>query len=106
MERYSITIPIHYNSGAPVPRPIFQEIEQELDQVVGGWTRLDGYGGWSGSDSYYREPIALYFVDTADPTASEALLALARRTAEALRQEAVYVTRQEIETYLVAPAAV
>ena len=104
MTRYTLHIPEADNDGIPFDEPTFEVIERELLDIGGGFTTTPGVGGWQGDEQTYREPVRLYHVDTEDPDAGARLLALAERAARILLQEAVYLTRQSIETFLIAPA--
>ena len=106
MTRYSLTIPTHYNDGQPIPRPILYALEEELVEIGGGFTASAATGAWaSPSGAVVREPVTVYAVDSEQELALPALEALAERTATALGQEAIYLTRQELDVQLVAPAA-
>lgn len=103
MNRYTLHIPLYLNDGTPTPEPELRLIENAVISLAGGFTATDGIGAWRGDAETYREPMRLLAVDTADDIGPE-LLRIAERAAVRLDQEAVYVTRQEIETYLIAPA--
>lgn len=99
MTRYTLHVPEQYNNGDPVPPEYFAVIEREIEDYAGGWTLTHAIGGWRGEDSRYRESVRLYHVDTDNGPAR--LLGTAEAIAQALDQEAVYLTAQEISTTLV-----
>src|ERR1044071_7370605 len=101
--RYTLYVPHHNNAGAPIPH-VHTAVREELSHEFGGFTIIDALGEWRGN----TEPITLYVVDTptydAWSTARDpyqVLSALARRVRWQADQEAVYLTRQEIETELI-----
>lgn len=104
MYRYSLHVPEQHNDGAPISDMAFSWIEIELANIAGGFTRLpSAIGAWNGQETVYREPVSVYIVDSAEDIETE-LRTLAAEIAHTLSQEAVYLTRQEIETWLVTPA--
>ena len=103
MTRYTLHVPKRENGWPHKPFSAlrFELVEDELVEIAGGFTTVDGFGGWDGDGLSYREPVRLYHIDTDDPEAERRLLSLAERVARQFKQEAVYLTRQEIQTYLV-----
>ena len=102
MTRYTLHVPEQYNDGREIPGHIFDQVELEILQAAGGFTRTAGTGGWRGDDgNVYVEPVQLYHIDSADPTTAAVLLLLAEDLARQLDQEAIYLTRQEITTHFV-----
>jgi hypothetical protein len=103
--RYTLHVPVFDNAGRAIPEDSVTEIEDALTTIAGGWTMIpSAVGGWRGEDRSYRELVNLYHVDSDEDGTEAWLIALARKIAESLEQEAVYLTRQEIEAFLVAPA--
>lgn len=106
MIRYTLHVPELLNDGTPVQPWQLDQLEADLLTIAGGFTQTTGQGAWRGEDGLYREPVRLYHIDT-EPDAwrtKDRLVQLAQDIAERLDQEAVYLTRQEIETFLVTPA--
>lgn len=102
MTRYTLHVPENYNDGREIPGYVFDQVEQDLVDIVGGYTRTPGVGGWrSDMDTVYVEPVQVYTTDSADPDALQKLTNLARYLAQRLGQDAIYMTAQEIQTYLV-----
>lgn len=105
MIRYTLHVPETLNDGALVSEETFAQIEQTILNIAGGFTITPGIGGWLGESQTYREPVRLYLIDTdEDYRHGDKLHALAEEIAYELEQEAVYLTRQTIETYFVSPA--
>lgn len=107
MTRYTLHVPDHYNDGTPVGEIVLQDIEWQLGQLAGGFTALLGRGTWIDpvDGQAYHDSQVLYLIDSDDPEVAGKLHRLAERIADALRQEAVYLTHQEIGASLVAPVA-
>ena len=102
MTRYTLHIPEQYNDGREVPGYLLDQIELDLVDIVGGFTRTAGTGGWRGEENVvYVEPVQLYIVDSADPDVLRKLTDYAAWLARELAQEAIYLTAQDIQTYLV-----
>lgn len=102
MARYALHVPERLNDGSLIPSDYFVALEHELIALARGFTRTSATGGWRGVGDMHRDPVALYFIDTSDQRAGARLLDIAQRIARELAQEAVYVTRQEIDTFVVA----
>jgi hypothetical protein len=104
MIRFTLHVPEQYNDGTNVGREVLGEIEYLLLSYVGGFTLTHGIGAWRSDDgTIYRESVRLYAADSDDPDVGEKLQRLAARVADALRQEAVYLTTAVIGTELVVP---
>jgi len=104
VDRWTLHVPENYNDGSPVEPSVFEEIEDKILRLAGGFTRKLARGAWRGDEQDYHEPVGLYLIDTEDPSLEAELLELARDIAARLSQEAVYLTRQVIDTFLVTPA--
>ena len=105
MTRYTLHVPLYDNDFRPFPAQTIAEIEQRLLGIFGGFTKAPGMvGAYRGENRDYHEPIDLYHVDSADPAAAGILTRMAQKIAAELGQEAVYLTAQTIETFLVTPA--
>lgn len=106
MTRYTLHIPELLNDGSPVRPDQLAAIESQLLDTVGGFTQTIARGAWRGDGQTYIEPMRLYLLDTDDsPRTSRTLQRIAQEIAHELDQEAVYLTRQTIETFLVAAPA-
>lgn len=108
MTRYTLHIPEQYNDGSLIPPEDLREYEREIEEIAGGFTLTHGIGGWRGDEQTYREPVRLYSADVGHDLNSairRSFQALAQKIATDLSQEAIYLTRQEIETFMVAPVA-
>jgi hypothetical protein len=104
MTRYTLHVPEQYNDGLQIGEEVHAIIEGELIGAAGGFTLTHGIGAWRSDDgTIYREPMKLYAVDSDDPDVPCRLGELAGRVANALRQEAVYLTTAAIGTELVVP---
>lgn len=104
MTRYTLHVPAFYNDGSLVGDVVLHDIEARIIDIAGGFTRTSGMGGWRTDDGrVYLEQVYLYAVDSDDPEVPGKLHRLAERVADALRQEAVYLTHQAIGTSLVTP---
>lgn len=98
--RWTITVPQTYNDGTPLPRGTVRDIERRVAAIAGGFTATPGEGVWRGEDRLYREPVTVYTFDVGY-IADGDVRQLAEDVALLLDQEAVYVTRQDVETFLV-----
>lgn len=108
MIRYTLTVPVYLNDGTRVPNRWTVKLERDIADIMGGFTRLDGFGGWlgagvtrEGNRKLYREPISVYQVDSGDPFAPTLMEGFAHRVKSELEQECVYLTRQDISVTLV-----
>lgn len=96
MRRFTITVPLIDHAG--ISRPEFGAHLESLLRARGidGWTALSGTGVWH----EYREPVAVYVID-AHPSVFNDLLEIADEFRIFASQEAIYVTAEPIETYLI-----
>jgi hypothetical protein len=102
MTRYTLHVPEQFNDGREIPGYLLDEIELDLAERFGGYTRTSATGGWRADDgTIHIEPMQLYIVDSAAPGTAGRLSVLAERLARDLKQDAIYLTEQEIQTYLV-----
>jgi len=104
--RFTLTMPEAFNDGAPVLLEQLALYEQELLDLVGGYTLTSAIGAWRAptGDVYY-EPVRKYELDIADdPAVRDELLALASRIALELAQDAIYLTVAPITKQLVSAA--
>jgi hypothetical protein len=99
--RYSLTLPMRDNNGADLTAQHKRACTRLLAHF-GAFTAHSAEGAWSGVDREYTEPVVVYTVDAPDDSESFARLhALATCMRAACRQEAIYLTRQPVETWLV-----
>lgn len=103
--RWTLTVPLTLNDGTPTPAEDIAGIEHALLDIADGFTATPGEGVWRSDETgeLYREPVTVYTFDVGY-LADGDVRRLAADIARLLRQEAVYVTRQDVSTYLVAPA--
>jgi hypothetical protein len=106
MTRYTLHVPLYLNDGTAVGDAYLESIEKALARRYGGYTRVESMGAWIGpDDALYREPMILLHVDADEEQVgwktSDDLRGLAQLIAEALDQEAVYLTEQPIVTHFV-----
>lgn len=105
MTRYTLHVPEALNDGTPLTPQQTADIEEWLLAVFGGFTQTVARGAWRSDTQSYIEPMRLYLIDSDDsPQTAQTLQRLAGDIARELQQEAVYLTRQDIETFLVTPA--
>lgn len=101
MVRYSLTLPTHDNAGRDL-RAAHKRASTYLLAHFGAYTAHDAEGAWNGVGTTHSEPVVVYTVDAPDTSEACARLhALATQLKADARQEAVYLTRQLIETWLV-----
>ncbi len=103
MHRYTLTVPLRDNDGDSLAF-LHSGVSGRLAREFGGLTVLrDAVGVWSAPDAANpgREPVKVYIVDTAREDALALLQRLAASIARFAGQDAVYLTRQPIETFLV-----
>ena len=100
--RYTLHVPVLDNDAHPLG-PLHAHVARILAREFHGFTRLDGAGFWPGAQaSPDSEAVTLYVVDADDSARTLATLhALARHVRDVAEQDAVYLTRQAIETWLV-----
>jgi hypothetical protein len=103
MYRYTLHVPLVMNDGRAVPPDSLDGVARALVGMFGGFTRVDGFGGWDGANALYLEPVALFHVDSDHPEAENLLAGYAGTLAAALAQECVYLTVQPITTRLIQP---
>jgi hypothetical protein len=103
MYRYTLTVPTHDNNGAPFDQALLDGVDRLLSQTYDGFTRVDATGAWDGGFRMYSEPVRVYSIDASEH-ALDSLRNYALFLAQALSQECIYLTRQPIETWLLAPA--
>ncbi len=111
MLRYTLTLPTHDNAGNDLTAA-HAHIRSRLLRDFDGFTAHEARGHWRGADdTRYAETVVVYTVDAADsdaritgrimPTPLELLTTLAHQLKVSCEQEAVYLTRQPIDTWLV-----
>ena len=105
MTRYTLHVPLKLNDGTPTPDAELAYIERQLVGLVGGFTATDGVGAWESGEVIYHEPVRLYSTDSEDDIAAD-LRGFARGIGKRLDQEAVYVTAQTIEAWVVITEAI
>lgn len=102
MTRYTLHVPEQFNDGREIPGFMLDEIELDLVDMFGGYTRMSATGGWRADNgSTPIEPMQVYVVDSADPATLERLQRYAAHLTKQFEQDAIYLTRQEIETWLI-----
>jgi hypothetical protein len=96
MTRFTITCPLVDNSGTE--RTDFPQHLEKLLRASGieGWTALPGSGVWH----HFTEPVTVYVIDGPAPLFAT-LEAVAEDFALYAGQDAVYLTREPIETFIV-----
>lgn len=103
--RFTLHVPIRDNDGQPFGPEVFQGIESRLlDIGGGGFSAWQGGGVWRNPDTgqVFAEPVVFYAIDAVEPEyVAEPLRDLASFLADALQQDAVYLTRQDIAAQLV-----
>lgn len=100
--RYTLHVPVLDNAARSLA-PLHAHVARILAREFHGFTRLDGAGYWPGAQaSPDSEDVTLYVVDAgADARTLATLYALARYVRDSAAQDAVYLTRQAIQTWLV-----
>ncbi len=102
MHRYTLTVPHTSNDGSYSFAGLHDSIARRLDARFTGHTAHDAIGSWAvGSSASGHEHVRVFAVDTEELSALDFLLSLAADVRRAADQEAVYVTRHAIETWLV-----
>lgn len=102
MYRYTLTVPTQDNNGVPFDQALLDGVDMVLANGYDGFARVDATGAWMGA-RLYTEPVRVYSIDAREG-AGESLRNYALFLAQALSQECIYLTRQPIETWLLAPA--
>ncbi len=102
MLRYTLTLPTHDNSGRDLTSE-HAHIRSRLLRDFGGFTAHKARGHWRGADDMrYAENVVVYTFDIiATDNVPGALVALADALKVSCGQEAIYLTRQPVETWLV-----
>ncbi len=103
MYRYTLTVPANENDGSSLAI-LHEGISQVLADQWHAFGAFPGDGGWFEPEwPAIREPIIVYVVDVSEdaPDSLEWFQALARRVRRTAAQDAVYLTRQLIETWLI-----
>ncbi len=104
MHRYTLTVPTHDNTGDDLDI-VHAGVSRKLAREFDGFTVLTGEGAWHavGALNPGREAVKDYVIDTSHDGALETLTRLARSIRRVAGQDAVYLTRQTVETWLVGP---
>lgn len=101
MTRYTLTVPLEDNDGQPIP-DVHEYVRGLLAADFPAWTEVDGSGHWVGPAHIpYLEPVRVYIIDAGGANDHDELRAIATYVRRAARQDAVYLTRQPIETELI-----
>lgn len=98
VECWSLMIPLHDNEGTPFGRGVVDNILNEILLNYPGFTVANSVGYWKGSDRTYVEPNYQVLIDSVpDDTGGSAKFfsSLKGELQARLRQEKVYVTKQE-----------
>lgn len=101
--RFAIHVPLAANDGERLDN-VHADVRARLITTFGAYSETACGGSWLGDDGReYSDAQRIYHVDT-DPSivCERAIITIAREVAQAGRQECVYVTRQPINTTLVA----
>ncbi len=102
MLRYTLTLPTHDNAARDLTAA-HTHVRSRLLRDFDGFTAHAARGYWRGADDMrYAENVVVYTVDAPDTSESYAKLhALAQALKVSCGQEAIYLTRQPVETRLV-----
>lgn len=104
MTRYTLTLPLNDNEGHTL-ESVHRQLRYMLALYHGGFTATPAGGGWFNPEtgSIKEEPVLVYTVDVADPPGEVhgQLVRLAEAVKELASQDAVYLTRQDVTTWLV-----
>lgn len=103
--RFTLHVPMYYPDGETVPDTELEAIEEELIHVSGGFTRHLGLGKWrSEENGIVADSLLVYTVDAEQGPAAGAIMQnLARRVAQRLRQESVYLTFSSVNGAYITP---
>lgn len=104
MARWTIHVPVHNNEQREIPHVLDAARRALGDAGFQGRTVIRrAQGDWQGDEyNYDVEEMDLIMVDAPDaPESEEAILGVAQLVKVMADQEAVYVTKQNITTYLV-----
>jgi hypothetical protein len=96
MRRYTITVPVCHNDGT-YRQDYTARAEQLISADFNGYTRTASAGFWQGKS----EPVMVYTIDTGSTFSDQLINRIAETLREYCEQEAVYVTRQGIDTLLI-----
>jgi dissimilatory sulfite reductase (desulfoviridin) alpha/beta subunit len=96
MTRYTLTVPLQDNAGNFRPDYV-AEAERLLAKDFKSWTKLHGIGQWKSQ----KESVVVFQIDTPGDFSDSVLRHVARVLAHYCDQEAIYLTRQTIETFLI-----
>jgi hypothetical protein len=102
--RYTLTVPTHDNDGASL-LALHDDVRGRLMDAFGGFTVTAGRGEWHTGADVAVDAVRVYTVDVDGGTHGErgwtAFARLAEYVARKARQDAVYLTRQPVETWLI-----
>lgn len=102
MTRFTLHLPLYLNDGTPVGDDYIATVEDAILRRAGAFTRVEAIGAWRAADgTVYREPVALFHIDSDSIEAGKALHDLAEAVQHGLAQDAVYLTQQPIAASLV-----
>lgn len=104
MARWTIHVPVRDNNQQEIPHVLDQARRALGDAGFKGRTVLrHAQGDWQGDEQNYdTEDMDLIMVDAPDsPESEEAIIGVAQLVKAMADQEAVYVTKQAITTYLI-----
>jgi hypothetical protein len=99
--RYTLHVPRCLNDGTDVHPNLIADIECQLRATFGAFTRTEAIGVWSDDDTIYEDSQYLYLIDCVSEQCGHQLREIAARVRNDLSQECVYVTCQQITTWLV-----
>lgn len=97
---YTLHVPTHDNAGRPLGA-VHDHVVATLLAAFGAYDADAATGGWKGASAIYCDAKIRYSVDTAKSSASSHLTLLAQYVKREAGQEAVYLTRAPIETFLI-----
>jgi hypothetical protein len=104
LAQYTIFVPVRNNEGKEIPH-LLDHVRQTLTQAgfQGRTVIRKAQGDWSGDNhSYDTEEMDLVMVDAGDdPDTLQAIKTVAEGIKQIAGQEAVYITKRPIKTYLV-----
>lgn len=100
--RATLHVPKFLNNGTPVEESFVVALEDTLVARFGAFTRTGCTGVWKSDDgTVYTDKQCLYHIDVCHENDIHGLRYVADEVREQLAQECVYVTVQQISTYLV-----
>ena len=102
MTRYTLHVPVRTNDCRNL-RDLHEHVRTTLAASFDGFTAIDAEGFWRMPQGYYVcEDVRLYVIDVPDTSDAFARLhALATYVKREAAQDAVYLTRSPIETFLI-----